>query len=118
MLTINKSQKKNERTERIQNRFFFFFRDHWGRKWSHLVAIDALYYRDPSKQYQLKNIQRDLLKAYTGFYSYGQSQSTAFPVTTGNWGCGAFNGDKELKGRHILLGHLSFVYISLQRSFN
>jgi poly(ADP-ribose) glycohydrolase len=76
-------------------------RDNWGRKWCHLVAIDAIYYRDPTIQYQMKYIKRELSKAYIGFYSHGQSQSTSFPIATGNWGCGAFNGDRQLKGRHL-----------------
>jgi poly(ADP-ribose) glycohydrolase len=72
-----------------------------GRKWCHVVAIDAINYRDPSTQYRMKNIKRELIKAYIGFYSYGQTPSTSFPITTGSWGCGAFNGDTQLKGRHF-----------------
>ncbi len=81
--------------------YVFLCRDNWGRKWCHLVAIDAIYYRDRSTQYRMKNIKRELIKAYTGFYSQGQSRSSSFPIATGNWGCGAFNGDRQLKGRHL-----------------
>ncbi len=78
------------------------FRDNWGRKWCHLVAIDAIYFRDPSTQYSMKCIKRELIKAYTGFYSRGQSPDSSFPIATGNWGCGAFNGDRQLKGMNTL----------------
>lgn len=47
----------------------------------------------------MKDINRELIKAYIGFYNHEQSPNTSFPITTGNWGCGAFNGDKQLKGR-------------------
>ncbi|CAF4071077.1 unnamed protein product [Adineta steineri] len=72
-------------------------KDNWGRKWCHLVAIDALYFRDQTTQYHMKNINRELIKAYTGFYTSRQTPDCAYPVATGNWGCGAFNGDKQLK---------------------
>lgn len=62
------------------------------------MAIDAVYFRDRSTQYQMKYIKRDLIKAYTGFYSQGQTPNSSFPIATGNWGCGAFNGDRQLKG--------------------
>ena len=71
------------------------FRDAWGRKWCHVVAIDAVYFRHPSQQFDMKNIQRDLTKAYAGFHT----RSKAFSIATGSWGCGAFNGDTQVKGR-------------------
>ncbi|CAF3588525.1 unnamed protein product [Rotaria sp. Silwood1] len=73
------------------------FRDNWGRKWSHLVAIDAVYFRDRSAQYNMKYVKRDLIKAFAGFHTQGQTSDHAFPIATGNWGCGVFNGDKQLK---------------------
>ncbi|CAF1396985.1 unnamed protein product, partial [Adineta ricciae] len=73
------------------------FKDNWGRKWSHVVAIDAIYFDDPLKQFDMKIIKREILKAYTGFYSRKPTNQVAFPVVTGNWGCGAFNGDREVK---------------------
>ena len=75
-----------------------YTRDNWGRKWSHVVAIDAMYFRDPSSQYNMKYVKRELNKAFAGFYTRRQTSDHAFPVATGNWGCGAFNGDKEFKG--------------------
>ena len=64
--------------------------------------MDAIYFREKTKQYQKKNVHRELLKAYTSFYPYGKEAGYRFPIATGNWGCGAFNGDKELKGRNVL----------------
>ncbi|CAF0958393.1 unnamed protein product [Adineta steineri] len=72
-------------------------KDTWGRKWCHLVAMDAIYFRDPSKQYNMKAIDRELIKAYTSFYPLGRGPNYEFGIATGNWGCGAFNGDRYLK---------------------
>ncbi|UJR09526.1 hypothetical protein I4U23_013764 [Adineta vaga] len=72
-------------------------KDNWGRKWCHLVAIDAIYFRKRSTQYHMKYIKRELTKAYVGFYIRNQTHHCAFPIATGNWGCGAFNGDRQLK---------------------
>jgi poly(ADP-ribose) glycohydrolase len=74
------------------------FRDSWGRKWSHLVAMDAIFFRDRITQYETKNVERELLKAFTSFLPQGEGQQYEFGIATGNWGCGAFNGDKQLKG--------------------
>jgi len=79
--------------------FCFFRRDNWGRKASHLVAIDALFFRQQSEQFYMKPINRELIKAYTGFANGLQPNGgCTFPVASGNWGCGAFNGDRQLKG--------------------
>lgn len=40
-------------------------------------------------------MKRELNKAFVGFYH--ELSSPAAAVATGNWGCGAFNGDKSLK---------------------
>ncbi|CAF4150235.1 unnamed protein product, partial [Adineta steineri] len=37
------------------------------------------------------------IKAYTSFRPLGKGPNYEFGITTGNWGCGAFNGDKQLK---------------------
>jgi poly(ADP-ribose) glycohydrolase len=60
--------------------------------------MDAIFFRDPSTQYQMENVDRELLKAYTSFRPQEQEPTSACPITTGNWGCGAFNGDRQLKG--------------------
>ncbi|CAF0958413.1 unnamed protein product [Adineta steineri] len=72
-------------------------KDKWGRKWCHLVAMDAIYFQNPSTQYNMKAIDRELIKAYTSFRPLGKGPNYEFGITTGNWGCGAFNGDKQLK---------------------
>jgi poly(ADP-ribose) glycohydrolase len=46
----------------------------------------------------MKDIKRELIKAYAGFHVRNSNRNHAFAVTTGNWGCGVFNGDRELKG--------------------
>ena len=78
------------------------FRDNWGRKWCHVVAMDAIFFRNRSTQYNMHCIERELLKAYTGFRPLGKGVNYEFGIATGSWGCGAFNGDKYLKGIYSL----------------
>ncbi|KAL1459241.1 hypothetical protein WDU94_011246 [Cyamophila willieti] len=73
--------------------------DIYGRKLCTVLAIDASNVaRNPRSQYSLKSIQRELNKAYVGF-SWGQEDASRSgnTVATGNWGCGAFKGDVQLK---------------------
>lgn len=43
-------------------------------------------------------MERDLNKAFCAFRPHSRNeQRDAVPIATGNWGCGAFNGDPELK---------------------
>ncbi|VDM82636.1 unnamed protein product [Strongylus vulgaris] len=65
-----------------------------------LIAIDALPYSDRTTQYKKENIDRELNKAFAGFMSKSDDPR---PIATGNWGCGVFNGDKELKSLIQLL---------------
>ncbi len=37
------------------------------------------------------------MQAFVGFYGDGQPAEHLSAIATGNWGCGAFGGDKELK---------------------
>jgi poly(ADP-ribose) glycohydrolase len=61
---------------------------------SSLLAIDALdISRNPLDQYSEEYIQRELNKAYSGFYTEGEG----IPIASGNWGCGVFGGHKHLK---------------------
>ena len=62
--------------------------------------MDAIFFREKTKQYEMANVDRELLKAYTSFYPQVERSEYHYPIATGNWGCGAFNGDKELKGRN------------------
>jgi len=67
------------------------------------VAIDALMLCDLNDQiYQFfqNGTLRDLNKAYIGFKGdrmEEESKNGKKSVTTGRWGCGAFNGNAELK---------------------
>jgi poly(ADP-ribose) glycohydrolase len=62
---------------------------------SYITAIDALDFSagDENQQYTQAMILRELGKALAGFDVDG----TPDQVATGNWGCGAFCGDAELK---------------------
>lgn len=75
-------------------------RDQWGRMYTDVVAIDALVIREYSHQFKMGSILREINKAYSGFFVPHHSLVTQSPlpaVCTGNWGCGAFGGDKRLK---------------------
>lgn len=69
-------------------------RDLLMRKMTQIVAMDAApYYDDKLSQYSAQNIYRDLQKAYIAFNSTNPNAA----IATGNWGCGAFGGDSQLK---------------------
>ncbi|KAG7476874.1 hypothetical protein MATL_G00087440 [Megalops atlanticus] len=67
-------------------------RDEWQRRKRQIVAIDALHFKYPREQFNMKKVTRELNKAYCGF-----SGDYFHEVATGNWGCGAFGGDPKLK---------------------
>lgn len=77
--------------------------DEYGRKLVHIVAVDALPFRNPYMQFEEKLIRRDVNKAYCGFYHEQSIESTnssldkGLPVAGGFWGCGAFGGFNKLK---------------------
>jgi hypothetical protein len=74
-----------------------------------IIAIDAVHFqRDDTWQFTTDGMLREVHKALAGFQPVPGSlvalapQLTAHPslldsIATGNWGCGAFNGDVELK---------------------
>ncbi|MEQ2165955.1 hypothetical protein GOODEAATRI_022492, partial [Goodea atripinnis] len=70
-------------------------RDEWGRLKRQILAIDALHFRHHRDQYSMAKIRRELNKAYCGFKGHHGHQEP--DIATGKWGCGAFNGDPELK---------------------
>ncbi|CAF0972817.1 unnamed protein product [Didymodactylos carnosus] len=76
-------------------------RDNWGRRLCHVVAIDAIRFSDPREQWKEKWCRRELLKAYAGFRVSDMEKhilnGNIVGIATGNWGCGAFRGDKQLK---------------------
>ncbi|XP_062541533.1 poly(ADP-ribose) glycohydrolase-like [Armigeres subalbatus] len=70
-------------------------RDASGRRECYIVAIDALHFVQSIHQYREELMLRELNKAYVGYY---HPLSTPPPgIATGNWGCGAFGGDANLK---------------------
>ncbi|XP_011504651.1 PREDICTED: poly(ADP-ribose) glycohydrolase-like, partial [Ceratosolen solmsi marchali] len=71
-------------------------RDSSGRLKTCIVGIDALYFKQPNVQFNMGNIIRELNKAYVGFSSEVTS-NTLPAIATGNWGCGAFRGNPQLK---------------------
>jgi len=62
---------------------------------SYITAIDAADFRylDRRKQYDRDLILRELTKTFAGF----NVENTPDHIATGNWGCGIFGGDVELK---------------------
>ncbi|KAH9601373.1 Poly(ADP-ribose) glycohydrolase [Trypanosoma melophagium] len=66
-----------------------------------VVAMDAVNYRGcAEKQYTYEFIVRELRKAFVAFKGVTDSTLTSVhtgPVATGNWGCGAFQGELQLK---------------------
>ncbi|GLE10442.1 hypothetical protein PINS_up022543 [Pythium insidiosum] len=68
------------------------------RRASVVVGIDALCFggRSFTEQFSARCITRDLVKAFAGFALPTES-TAAWPVASGNWGCGVFGGDPELK---------------------
>ncbi|XP_044257907.1 poly(ADP-ribose) glycohydrolase-like [Tribolium madens] len=69
--------------------------DDYGRRKTTLAVIDATQFTKSKDQFHCSTILRELNKAYVGF-SCREKQNLA-PVATGNWGCGAFKGDPNLK---------------------
>lgn len=59
--------------------------------------MDAIAYYNRSKQYTIPNMKRELMKAYTCFRVPAAMTDGKSGIATGNWGCGAFNGNKQLK---------------------
>ncbi|KAG3117403.1 hypothetical protein PI124_g15755 [Phytophthora idaei] len=65
-----------------------------------IVGIDATDYGSArvERQYTRGHVWRDLVKAFAGFaYPDAHDGKLWWPVATGNWGCGVFQGDRELK---------------------
>lgn len=78
-------------------------RDTWGRKLCHVVAMDAIAFYNRAAQFEMPAMKRELIKAYTCFRIPASIKDVKAGVVTGNWGCGAFNGNKQLKGKSLLL---------------
>ncbi|CAL8135947.1 unnamed protein product [Orchesella dallaii] len=68
-----------------------------GRICTQIVVMDALKFKqyEMETQFEQRNIDRELHKAYVGFLI--PIGGLNIPIATGNWGCGVFNGDVEIK---------------------
>lgn len=74
-----------------------------------IVGIDALNYNKKIQEDEddyifpelsLESLMREIRKAYAGFAStssYPARGPRRNTVSTGNWGCGDYGGDKEIK---------------------
>lgn len=69
--------------------------DNSKRKMCSIVAIDALKFPKPDIQFKDEGMLRELKKAYVGYCPWLKTPASG--VATGNWGCGAFGGNKQLK---------------------
>ncbi|KAF7991985.1 hypothetical protein HCN44_010786 [Aphidius gifuensis] len=72
-------------------------RDNCGRRRTSVLAIDALCFSQAEAQFKSRNIIRELNKAYVGFSSSEMHHDDLSAIATGNWGCGAFRGNPQLK---------------------
>jgi len=72
-------------------------------KKTYIVAMDAFdFFSDKTIQYSWDLILREMNKAYAGF-SIDAGEQLFSPVASGNWGCGAFGGFRQLKALLQLL---------------
>lgn len=54
------------------------------------------------------------MQAYCGFQLPYNYKGDRYAIATGNWGCGAFGGDKLLKGKNIIMyNSFGFFYYFL-----
>ncbi|OQR83271.1 poly(adp-ribose) glycohydrolase [Achlya hypogyna] len=71
-----------------------------GRRNTVIVGIDATKYAPHTVRHQFRytDVVREIGKAFVGFAPLpDEAPGTLRPVATGNWGCGVFGGDVELK---------------------
>jgi poly(ADP-ribose) glycohydrolase len=74
--------------------------DEWGRRLTRIVAIDAIKFesRQRHTQYEMEKFERELNKAFSGFIDRRDCDPRhKYGIASGNWGCGAYNGDPHLK---------------------
>ncbi|CAI5701253.1 unnamed protein product [Peronospora effusa] len=90
-----------------------------------VVGMDATDYGKErvQRQYTREHVLRDLVKAYAGFaYPEARDNEQCWPVASGNWGCGVFQGDRELKfliqWLAASLCHRELVYVLFERDLD
>ncbi|KAL4466126.1 hypothetical protein ABPG74_004363 [Tetrahymena malaccensis] len=73
--------------------------DTLNRKKVYTLAMNAISFKqNPQQQYAEEKIHRELAKCFIGFQGSPFSESSrTVPIITGNWGCGVFKGDPQLK---------------------
>ncbi|XP_054155581.1 LOW QUALITY PROTEIN: poly(ADP-ribose) glycohydrolase-like [Oppia nitens] len=74
--------------------------DQGRRRATRIIAIDALHFSHGNKhvQYGREKFERELNKAFAGFLDRDTNEPEYLSaIASGNWGCGAYNGDPELK---------------------
>ncbi|CAF4663314.1 unnamed protein product, partial [Rotaria socialis] len=64
---------------------------------SYIGYADSFQYGGNYDDNTTTHLNRELLKAYTSFIPSRYGSDYTSGIATGNWGCGAFNGDKYLK---------------------
>jgi poly(ADP-ribose) glycohydrolase len=85
--------------------------DKTGRRQTDIVAIDALFYFNVRQQFDIDKINRELVKSFVGF-STSMGPHVCSTVATGNWGCGVFNGDRQLKCKHTFFcSKIKFLFV-------
>ncbi|CAB3977379.1 poly(ADP-ribose) glycohydrolase-like [Paramuricea clavata] len=93
-------------------------RDSWGRLHTEVVAIDAKPRIGYVAQFSPGHIKRELEKAFIGFLSRETAAEHLPAVATGKWGCGAFNGDPQLKSLIQIMAasaaHRDILYFTFQ----
>lgn len=84
-----------------------------------LVAMDAMDYRGTGAeaQYGEEALRRELLKASAAFAAEPDEPRPLAPVATGNWGCGAFLGDKEHKAPDPFFSASALVCLRRRAAF-
>ena len=76
-----------------------------------ILIMDAVY----TRHFKRESVIRDMNKAYLTFKTACLSPSSEYKIVTGNWGCGAFGGDKTHKFLQQIcvaaaLPHIKFDY--------
>ncbi|XP_015794487.1 poly(ADP-ribose) glycohydrolase isoform X2 [Tetranychus urticae] len=95
--------------------------DEWGRRFTKVVAMDAVYFAVDRviTQYSKKYLDRELTKAYVAFMENDEiDEKHRSAIATGNWGCGVYRGDPQFKSLIQLIAasmcHRDLVYFTFK----
>jgi poly(ADP-ribose) glycohydrolase len=69
------------------------------RRLVQVIVMDAMRFLEPGVQFGESEVTRELNKAFCGFSSTDANRGSLLvpAIATGNWGCGDFHGDRQLK---------------------